>query len=352
MLKISNKFFLILIVSLFIILPVNSFAVHVTFFLGDVKLIRDGSAITIQSGDVLQGGDTIQTGASSEITLNYKDESSIVVKENSQIVIGTKDIKDSEDVALVSGNASGKFTKLVKDGASRKVYGPTIVCAIRGTEFSIAVSKNGDSRVDLNEGKLEVNNPYGSTNLKSNQKVEAGVGEEPEKSKMGDAVGDWQKKRDQDLEKNPEKAGKNYDKYLKTFNKRNKESNKELSEADSTVKGAKNKDDISKAGKEIDSSEQKIKDDLMMNRAANLSIEGVLNDYKDRKGQIFDIFEKVKKESNKVLEQQQRNYEAIQKVKQAHREAYDKIMGKYQDDKNKILKGFKSEDVRPKFKDK
>lgn len=341
----------IMITLIVLVLPVSGYSIHVSFFLGDVKLIRNGGTLSINMGDVLENGDVIETGNRSEATLLYKDDSKIVVKENSKIQIGSKSMKDSDDVALISGNLTGKFTKLAKDSSSRRVYNPTTVCAIRGTEFELGVSKKGDSRVDLKEGNMQISNPYGSTDLKENQKTETGVNEKPSRSKLSGVMGDWKSKEDKELDKNPEKVGKNYDNYMKTFGKRSSDDSGSIGKSGTQVKDAKTKEDIEKAGKNIDSTEQKVRDDMMLNQSANSSIEGVLNDYKDRKGNIYDIFAKVKAESNKVLEQQQRNYEEIQKVKQAYRDAYDKIMGKFQEDKDRIFKGFKRDDLKPKLKE-
>ena len=94
---------------------------------------------------------------------------------------------------------------------------------------------------------------------------------------------------------------------------------------------------------------KKIEDNLMLNETANSSIEGVMNDYKGRKKGLYDLFYKLKEESNKVAEQQKKNYEAIQAVKEEYKKAYEKIIGKFHDDRNKILKGFDFDKVKPKL---
>ena len=64
---------------------------------------------------------------------------------------------------------------------------------------------------------------------------------------------------------------------------------------------------------------------------------------------IRDKFLKLKEESNKVHEQQQRNFEALQAVRAAYKKAYDEIMGKYQDSKKKIKEGTSLDSIKPKI---
>lgn len=342
---------LITALVIFLFIPVSGYSIHVAFFLGDVKLIRSGREIKVNMGDIVKSGDTIKTGKGAAITLNYKDGSRITIQQNSTAKIGSKGIKSSDNVSLVSGNLSGKFTKLAKGGKSKRVYSPTIVCAIRGTEFKMGVSKGGDSRVDLSEGKLKIKNPYGSTPLNQNQNVEAGVGSKPAKGSRGSMTA-WKNGRDNDLTKNPGGKGKQYDKYIQTFNKKNQQDSKNMGKYNNMVKSAKKADDIKKAGSEINEAEQNIEDNLMLNETASSSIEGVMNDYKSRNRNIYDQFLKLKKESNKVAEQQRKNYEAIQAVKEEYRKAYEKIIGKFQDDRDKILKGVDFNKLKPDLKKK
>jgi hypothetical protein len=352
MIKLSlSRVFFLAVLTIFLFVPVYGYSIHVSFFLGNVKLIRSGRTIKVNMGDIVKSGDLIKTGKGATITLNYKDGSKITIQQNSTARVGSKGIKGSDNVSLVSGNLSGKFTKLAKGGKSKRVYGPTIVCAIRGTEFKMGVSKGGDSRVDLAEGKLKIKNPYGSTPLNQNQNVEAGVGSQPAKRSSGSLTA-WKNSKDNELNKNPGGRGKQYGRYIQTFNKQNKNDSKNMGKYNNMVKSAKKADDVKKAGSEINEAEQNIEDNLMLNETASSSIEGVMNDYKSRNRKIYEQFFKLKKESNKVAEQQRKNYEAIQAVKEEYRKAYEKIIGKFQDDRDKILKGVDFNKLKPDLKKK
>jgi hypothetical protein len=62
---------------------------------------------------------------------------------------------------------------------------------------------------------------------------------------------------------------------------------------------------------------------------------------------MYDIYLKIKAESNKVQEQQKKNYEAIMAVKAAYKKAYDEIMGKNKSYIDKIKGGYDKEKVKP-----
>ncbi|MFC1671277.1 hypothetical protein ACFL20_12870, partial [Spirochaetota bacterium] len=65
---------------------------------------------------------------------------------------------------------------------------------------------------------------------------------------------------------------------------------------------------------------------------------------------IYRQFNKIKEESNKVLEVQEKTYRAIQEIKEKYKKAYKAIMGRYQDDRNRILNKSKFDNVKPKIK--
>ena len=63
---------------------------------------------------------------------------------------------------------------------------------------------------------------------------------------------------------------------------------------------------------------------------------------------MYDTFLRIKEESNKVLEQQKRNYEAIMAVKEAYRKAYEEIMKKHKEAVDKIKGSIDTEQYKRK----
>ena len=93
--------------------------------------------------------------------------------------------------------------------------------------------------------------------------------------------------------------------------------------------------------------QQDLEDDALLNESAAASIEGILERYGREKADIYDTFNRIKEESNKVAAQQRRNYEALQAVREAYRKAYEEIMGKHRESMEKIKGGFDRESVKP-----
>jgi hypothetical protein len=160
----------------------------------------------------------------------------------------------------------------------------------------------------------------------------------------------WKNNSDAQFEKNPGAKTESFNDYINTLNKRSQDSSRQIGSLE------KNKENTSKLGqKDIENANQEVKkvesnatDDMFLNSATGSSLDGILNKYqKDKKG-MYDIYLKIKAESNKVQEQQKKNYEAIMAVKAAYKKAYDEIMGKNKSYMDKIKGGYDKEKVKPK----
>lgn len=339
-----------IVVCTMLIVPLQLMALSVSFYIGDVSAVRDNKKIDITMGTEINSGDSIKTGAKSTVELVYQDGSKITVLEKSTVRVGSQNIKDSDSISLISGNITGKFEKLKK--GSHKVYTPTIICAVRGTEFTVSVSDGGDSRIDLAEGKLALDNPYGSMELNPDERADTIVSQKPEKAADDSTVENWQAEKNKELVENPEEKSDQYDAHVSTFRVRNKSTSDSMDTYKKMVKKAGDQKSLEKAGENIDTAEESIQNDLLLNEASSASLENIMKDFEARNNSIYKKFKKLKEESNKVLEQQKKNYEAIQAVREAHRKAYEKIMGKFQNDRNQILNDLNMGDVKPKIDNK
>ena len=211
-----------ILIALLLVLPFLAAeaisAAEVSFYIGDVSLYRNSKKISPDMGMKLKSGDVIRTGKNSSVDIVYADSSTIKIAENSTARIGSASVKESDDIALVSGSLKGKFAKIKK--GRHRVYTPTIICGIRGTEFSIGVEKGGTSRLDLDKGNIHVKNPYGERQVKPSEKVEAGVGEEPEDVENGSSIKDWKNKKEKEFMDDPEDRADDYSDYVPQIAKR------------------------------------------------------------------------------------------------------------------------------------
>lgn len=323
----------ILLLSLF---PVYGYSMKVTFFLGTSTLTRNGKTINLKVGDNVSNGDIIKTAKNGVVELQYDDTSKITIKGDTIVQIGNKNVKDSATVAVISGNVSGKFVKLKK--GEHKLGTPTTICAVRGTEFTMGVSKGGDSKIDLTEGKLDVRNPYGKVELNEGFSVEAEVSGEPVSGEIEGDLSEWENDKNESLEDNIEDQADKYETHIENFGERSESDAKELEGINELTKKAATKDDLAVAGDKIIKAESENEENMLMNDASKSSIENLKEDYGSKNKAIKEKFQSIAEKCNVVQQQQLKNQQAIQKVKEEYKKAYDNIMKKFKDDKTKIFK--------------
>ena len=230
------------------------------------------------------------------------------------------------------------------------MYTPTTVAAVRGTEFTVAVSDSGDSRIELTEGSLDVHNPYGSTQLAEGHKVQASVAGVPtEDNDYTGTVADWKGVKDESLKTDPSGKGDQYQKYITDLKVRSSQDAQKVDSLSKGVNGAKDKKSIDNAGKDLGVVSTSVEDDYYLGDAAHIAINNITDRFQKDKSEMYNKFLQLKEESNKVREQQQRNFEALQAVRDAYKKAYNDIMTKQQDNKKKIMEGVDLQKVKPKI---
>jgi hypothetical protein len=316
--------------------PIYGYSMKVTFFLGTSTLTRNGKTINLKIGDNVSSGDIIKTAKNGVVELQYDDTSKITIKGDTVVQIGNKHVKDSGDVAVISGQVSGKFVKLKK--GEHKIGTPTTICAVRGTEFTMGVSKGGDSRIELTEGKLDVRNSYGRVELNGGSSADIELADKPE---SGDIEGDfeeWQNSKNEMLDNDIEDQADKYESHISNFGERSESDAKDLEGLNELTKKAATKDDLALAGERITRAESDNGDNLLMNDASKSSIEILKEDYGSKNKAIKERFQSIAEKCNVVQQQQLKNQQAIQKVKEEYKKAYDNIMKKFKDDKTNIFK--------------
>jgi hypothetical protein len=326
--------FSIAVLAIILVMPAAVSAMSVKFFLGQVSLVRSGKSLSVKVGDIVGNGDIIKTGKGAIVELALDENSTITVQAQSTVQIGSKNLKDSDGISVVSGEVKGKFGKLKK--GEYKIGSPTTVCGVRGTEFDVAVSKGGDTYVVLNEGSLAVRNPYKSVDLKEGSSLEADVASEPVSGKIRVKSDAWENMRNENIEENLDDRADKYESYMDNFEGDAAEDAEEIKSLRDETKKAKTKDDLEKSGEKIAAADSELEDSMMMNEASLNNMNSLSDEYKgsDAAGR----FKSAVKKGNAVLQQQIKNRLAIDKVKAEYKEAYDKIMKKFQDDKSNIRK--------------
>ncbi len=325
-------------VILLLLIGVNTYAISVKFMLGEVNIIRKGIKSKVTMKSIFEDGDLLVTGDKSYIVLTTEKGDEIKLQKNSKLMIDTKLI-ESGSVSLINGTVSAKYNKLIKD-EERKIYTPTAVAAIRGTEFEILVSDDGSSRIEMVEGSLDVYNPNGKVNVSGKEKSEINPGEKPSETMDNVSQEDWIEEQNAEFNDNPEETVEGYKEHIDAIEKDSDKTN-EIAKLQKDVKGLKDKTAVEASEKEIKSAENSLIDNLMLNRSSSQAIEDILQSYEDDKSRMGSEFEKLKKDLDKVKEQQERDLAEIKKIKEEFLKMKKDIFEKHDDLVNQILQNTK-----------
>jgi len=114
-----------------------------------------GEVLTAQRSLVLETESTIETGKGS-VLLNMEDGSEVLVKPHSRVVLKSPDISRGLCLELFIGNIIAKVQKRIGNTPSFRIGTPSAVITIRGTRFSVEVTKKKSTYVQVFEGVVEV----------------------------------------------------------------------------------------------------------------------------------------------------------------------------------------------------
>ena len=313
----------------------KAYSAQVSFFLGDVSGERKGRSFKINMGMTLETGDIVRTGDKSTVEIRYPNNTNITLRENTLVKIGNANVPTSSEITVISGNALAVFGQGSR--SVNKVYTPTTVAAVRGTEFEINVN-NGNSNVVLNKGKLDVSNPYSQVSINAGQNVQADVG-----SKVGKPAKNRKqsnrKQQDQDINK----LAQDFNRYVDDFDSRAKSQSDDTKKLSDEIKVATTDKKVKSLGENIEKTEESMKDELFLIEGVNQSLNLILNELLDKSSQEFSDFSKIKEKSNSVADVKAKNFAEIQAVKQQHQEAVEAIKKQHQESIGNIRDKFEAD---------
>ena len=140
---------------------------------GEAQFKSGDQVLPITKGMTLEEGQTVLTGAGQLVILRLDNGGQLVVFENSEITLKSKD-GDAAKVKLIQpkGFAWSRLPKL-KTSESFEVEMPTASAGIRGTSFSSSVLDGNESQVCVCEGEVKVSNDQGEAVLKQGELLKA-----------------------------------------------------------------------------------------------------------------------------------------------------------------------------------
>ncbi|OGR94664.1 MAG: hypothetical protein A2V88_00600 [Elusimicrobia bacterium RBG_16_66_12] len=159
---------------------------------GKVLFLKFGSYTwgQVVRGQVVGPGDRIKTAASARATVTFDDDSRVELSPSTSFTMREASERATE-TRLDLGSLRAWIAK--RRSRSFQVRTPTAVAAVRGTEFSVDVSAQGETRVQMFGGLLAVSDNRGNEVLiKDNQRVEVtaeGIGRVTEAPQGADQRG-------------------------------------------------------------------------------------------------------------------------------------------------------------------
>lgn len=145
--------------------------VTISYMSGRVSRQRPGNQAweEVQLGTALSAGDLVRTARGATAALAFDDGSRVVLEGGSSLTV--REVKPS---ASLFDLAVGTLKAFVASVRSRRfeVKTPTAVCAVRGTEFQVQVTPQGQTNVQMFEGLLAVSDGHGNeTLIKDRQRI-------------------------------------------------------------------------------------------------------------------------------------------------------------------------------------
>jgi hypothetical protein len=147
--------------------PKKATATHaaaVVFVVGnDAKVVTAKGQAQAVKGAILQQGDSIQTGAKSQVDLLLPGKILIRIDQNTTVAMrefAAADGSQSDKLYLQRGLIFAKVTKLGTHSAFA-IQTPTITAGVRGTEFITATDEKGAGKVAVSEGTVAVKSDMG-----------------------------------------------------------------------------------------------------------------------------------------------------------------------------------------------
>lgn len=170
---------------------VLSAEMKIDFLVGDVSIKPRGqSSAKAQRGQIVNPGDSIETGSKSMAVISTNGNK-ITVREKTKVMLSeSKDTTGKYgSLSVFAGNVNCKMNKLKKSGGTYEVNSASAVAAVRGTEFDVSVADNGSTLLNVEEGSVMLTGIEKSVIVAANQESTVPLGYDPTEVRI-------QKKRD------------------------------------------------------------------------------------------------------------------------------------------------------------
>jgi len=166
---------------------------------GEVKESSQGNWRPVAIKQKLKAGDTVRTGATSQLALLLADQTQVRLNENSVFQIsGVGNAESGTTLTLAKGRIWAQAKQLFKgffrstagaiNASPLKVDTPTATIGIRGTDWEVVVDDSGKTTVTVFSGQVQVGNDLGQLAIGPNEQAVTEHGKAPVKSLLSNAA--------------------------------------------------------------------------------------------------------------------------------------------------------------------
>lgn len=134
-----------------------------TNVIGPVNItLTNESPAALAEGMQLPAGSIIETGAGASVTVNFADGSSLLLQENSQLILDALSVHEGTGfvdtrMRLQKGRVDTKVIPFKSPGGRYEITTPAAVAAVRGTQFRVSADANKSvMRSEVLRGKVAV----------------------------------------------------------------------------------------------------------------------------------------------------------------------------------------------------
>ncbi|WEX74589.1 FecR domain-containing protein [Sinorhizobium numidicum] len=138
--------------------------------------IEDWRSVEVRQD--LLAGDTLRTNASGSLALLFSDDTQMRMGRNTTLLVKKIGQGSDSELELQSGVI---WARAKRGGSGLTVDTPSATAAIRGTDWTLRVSGNGDTTLSVLEGSVELKNAQGAVTVNQGEGAFAAIGQAPRK---------------------------------------------------------------------------------------------------------------------------------------------------------------------------
>ncbi|OAP36872.1 UDP-N-acetylglucosamine-peptide N-acetylglucosaminyltransferase [Sinorhizobium glycinis] len=133
---------------------------------------------SVEVSQDLLAGDILRTNASGSLALLFSDDTQMRMGRNTTLLVKKIGEHSGSELELKAGAI---WARAKRGGSGLTVDTPSAAAAIRGTDWTLSVSGNGDTTLSVLEGSVELKNAQGAVTVNQGEGAIAAIGQAPRK---------------------------------------------------------------------------------------------------------------------------------------------------------------------------